>query len=56
MNRNGQAMSSCRLIVNEDLTDQDVTVINQLHFEANKSGKYEFDNIFILRAINLFFI
>lgn len=35
----GQVTSSCRLNVEEDITDQDLTIIDNIDDEIDKSGK-----------------
>ena len=42
-NQHGQAVSSCRVLVNEDLTDQDTTVVETLELDANKSDNTDND-------------
>jgi hypothetical protein len=42
-NRLGQAVSSSKLTVNEDLTDQDITIIDNLENDSNKSDNTDND-------------
>ena len=42
-NQFGMAMSGCKLTVNEDVTDQDITIIDIIHDQNNRSDNTDND-------------
>ncbi len=52
-NAYGQCTSSCKVFVREDLTDQDDTVIDNMHFRSGKPGHRGFSPTLPPRNLNL---